>query len=305
MDNTGWVNIQANHKTSNDRSFYIQGVGAYCGTCELCQHHYMVTPNITHQLKCPHCLTQLELPLEAHFACPATSGNQFAVKTPLDVEKILYELTAVDESLANSADCSRLVLGSMDVTVIKSHQQSLVDDGSGKKKNKCGGVVSRILSKICCSPSTPSATDGKYTHIDHLLSSNPTLSNSTRYKKALAVLTEGGSLALYKTDFSKNDKCKVLELIQQIPLDHTRIKLKPNSHTSSTDLCVTISSKDHSFAMMMDPGSGMVASNWKLYLEAAKLSQDNESEDSETVIDDVVEADIASSSHIALRMVPI
>ncbi|KAI8324129.1 hypothetical protein GQ54DRAFT_302918 [Martensiomyces pterosporus] len=157
-----WSTVSVRGRTTGQaETFRVQCAGGYCATCDKCQHKCLLSPNMHKAPLCPHCGDVITLPLEAHFACPATLERQFAILRPFDIEQFLsyqaHEL--IDHSRtpgeplftgkgvgggAGSWNAYSFV-GFMDVTMEKLTQSSLAPSATSKAPDAAADTRSRPL----------------------------------------------------------------------------------------------------------------------------------------------------------------
>ncbi|ORX72117.1 hypothetical protein DL89DRAFT_291351 [Linderina pennispora] len=87
MSFKAWTTVTVRGRyTASLETFRVRCLGGFAAICTACQHTSLVTPNIHHALLCTHCQQPLTLPLDAHFACPATLEPQFSILEAFDIE---------------------------------------------------------------------------------------------------------------------------------------------------------------------------------------------------------------------------
>ncbi|KAJ1889432.1 hypothetical protein LPJ66_008036 [Kickxella alabastrina] len=259
-----WSNVLVRSQaTGQPQSFSIMSVGSYCVLCSKCQHQSLVTPNIHNALLCTHCEEELRIPLDAHFACPATLKSQFAVMQPFNIEQFLAsQAHRLCTGKSNNSNV-RAFVGVMDISITKvAHcivcRETYPANYVPNKKHICAcGARNSVIGLENATHSESGAMSRKLSLF--LANIFPFIRNSqaeSSYglvpvnKKHVLAVVSGGTLRCYVTNVGAQQH----RLVCQVELNDAYFaSIDPNANIIGTAADLRI---------VMDLGSRDVANLW-------------------------------------------
>ncbi|KAJ1938106.1 hypothetical protein FBU59_004547 [Linderina macrospora] len=226
MSFKAWTSVTVRGRyTAAPETFRVRCLGGFAAICSACQHTSLVTPNVHHALLCTHCQEPLTLPLDAHFACPATLEPQFSILEAFDIEEFL-SAHAHELSSDTSND---IIVGFADTLFMAAKNSCQIVARTGQvTRMQNGGIWASIVR--LCSRQSPSS-------------------------RRMLVVVSSGALRWYTVHRSLLKGGCLFELVDKVRLGaHTKLVM----HGSGRRVVVQGA---HTVAEM-DVGSRIVADMW-------------------------------------------
>ncbi|KAJ1938452.1 hypothetical protein EC988_007587, partial [Linderina pennispora] len=226
MSFKAWTTVTVRGRyTASLETFRVRCLGGFVAICTACQHTSLVTPNIHHALLCTHCQQPLTLPLDAHFACPATLEPQFSILEAFDIEAFL-SAHAHELSSDTSND---IVVGFADVSFLGAKNSRQIASRGGQVTGVQNGGIWASVVRLCSRQTSSS-------------------------RRVLAVMS-AGMVRWYVVHKSLLKGELSFELVDRMRLGtHTKLVM----HGSGRRVVV----QGIDMAAEMDVGSGIVADLW-------------------------------------------